>query len=113
MMMVPPGCNLCRGPEVYHSYVLSYAVEDIASCSECGSSIGIASVNESAPPKRTSRKIISINENETDAESVPYIEKLEYEIETFGGDVQQTLGSLGGHSAPTKRKTNIKHFDDL
>ena len=82
-------------------------------CSECGSSIGIASVNESAPPKRTSRKIISVNENETDAESVPYIEKLEYEIETFGGDVQQTLGSLGGHSAPTKRKTNIKHFDDL
>ena len=82
-------------------------------CSECGSSIGIASVNESTPPKRTSRKIISINENETDAESVPYIEKLEYEIETFGGDVQQTLGSLGGHSLPTKRKTNIKHFDDL
>ena len=45
--------------------------------------------------KELPRKITSINENETDAESVPYIEKLEYEIETFGGDIQQTLGSLG------------------
>ena len=43
--IVPPGCNLCLGPEVYHSHAASIAVGDIASCSECGSSI----INKSAP----------------------------------------------------------------
>ena len=41
----PPGCKRCLGPEVYHSYALSNAVSDNASCSECGSSI----INKSAP----------------------------------------------------------------
>ena len=82
-------------------------------CSECGSSVGIASANESAPQKRSLKKINTLSDSETDAESVPHITKLEYEIDTFGSDIQHTLGSLGGHSAPTKRKTNVKHFDDL
>ena len=43
----------------------------------------------------------------------PIPKKLEYEIDTFGSDIQHTLGSLGGHSAPTRRKRNVKHFDDL
>ena len=81
-------------------------------CSNCGAPMGVAQ-NESAPPRKTSRKIISVGEDETDAESVPYIEKLEYEIDTCGSDIQHTLGSLGGHSAPTKRKRNVKHIDDL
>ena len=41
----PPGCNLCRGPEEYHSQALSNAAGDMASCSECGSSI----IKRSAP----------------------------------------------------------------
>jgi len=43
--IAPPGCRRCLGPEVYHSYALSNAVSDSASCSECGSSM----INKSAP----------------------------------------------------------------
>ena len=47
--MAPPGCSRCRGPDVYHSYTLSYISGELsasaASCSECGSSI----ISRSAP----------------------------------------------------------------
>ena len=43
--IVPPGCNLCRGPDEYHSQALSKAEGESASCSECGSSM----INKSAP----------------------------------------------------------------
>jgi|TARA_R110001592_G_scaffold334878_1_gene619378 hypothetical protein len=77
--------------------------------------MGVAQ-NETKPLNRnveTLRKSKALSENETDAEFVPDISKLEYEIEDYGASVQQTIGSLGGKSPPKKRKTNIKKLDDI
>ena len=55
-------------------------------CSNCGAPMGVAQ-NESKPLDRnvsSQRKSQAISDNETDAESVPYISKLEYEIDDFG-----------------------------
>jgi hypothetical protein len=82
-------------------------------CSDCGSPIGVAHVNESSPISRKVKKAVAINDDETDSEFVPQLKKLEYEIDSFGAEVQQTLGSLAGKSLPSKRKNNIKTFDDL
>lgn len=82
-------------------------------CSTCGAPMGVAQ-NESKPLNRnvsSQRKSQAINDNETDAEFVPNISKLEYEIEK--DDIQQTLGSLGGKTAPNKRKNNVKRLDDI
>lgn len=84
-------------------------------CPNCGSPMGVAQ-NETKPLNRnveTLRKSKALSENETDAEFVPDISKLEYEIEDYGAGVQQTIGSLGGKSPPKKRKTNIKKLDDI
>ena len=47
--ILPPGCKRCLGPDVYHSYTESKIsgeeAANLASCSECGSSI----INKSAP----------------------------------------------------------------
>ncbi len=85
-------------------------------CSSCGNPMGVASLNESKPLDRNargSRKSQAINDDETDAEFVPDISKLEYEIEDYGDSMQQTIGSLGGKSPPKKRKNNIKKLDDI
>ena len=82
-------------------------------CSNCGAPMGVAQ-NESKPLNRnvtTSRKIQAINDSETDAQSVPNISNLEYEIEM--DDTQHTVGSLGGKTAPNKRKSNVKNLDDI
>jgi hypothetical protein len=75
--------------------------------------MGVAQ-NESKPLNRNttaSRKSKAINDNETDAEFVPNISKLEYEIHK--DDIQHTIGSLGGKTAPHKRKSNVKRLDDI
>ena len=85
-------------------------------CSNCGSPVGVASLNESKPLDRSAsshRKSQAINEDETDAEEVPNISKLEYEIEDFGAATQQTIGSLGGKEAPRKRKNIKRSIYDL
>jgi len=84
-------------------------------CSNCGSPMGVAQ-NESKPLNRNttaSRKSKAVNDDETDAEFVPDISKLEYDIEDYGAGVQQTIGSIGGKSPPKKRETNIKRLDDI
>ena len=84
-------------------------------CSNCGSPMGVAQ-NESKPLSRSvesSRKSQSINDSETDAEFVPDISKLEYEIEDYGASIQHTIGSLGGKSAPKRRKNSIKRLNEL
>jgi hypothetical protein len=75
--------------------------------------MGVANASEPTHQKKVSKKITALNDNETDAESVPKIRKLEYEIDTFGADVKHTIGSLGGRSAPKKFRSDIKHIDDL
>ena len=82
-------------------------------CADCGSPMGIANANEAAPPRKVSKKIEVLNDNETDADSVPYISKLEYELDDFGASVQQTLGSLAGETAPKKRTRIVRDIDNL
>jgi len=85
-------------------------------CSSCGSPMGIASANESKPLNRNvraQRKIEAIGEDETDAESVPQISKLEYEIDTFGSEYVQTMGSLLGKETPKKRVIQKRDINDL
>jgi hypothetical protein len=78
--------------------------------------MGVATVNESKPLNRNvraSRKIEAISDNETDAEYVPDISKLEYEIDTFGSQYNQTIGSLGGKSAPVRRDIKRRGIDEV
>lgn len=85
-------------------------------CSQCGAPMGVATVNESKPLNRNvraSRKIEAISDNETDAEYVPDISKLEYEIDTFGSQYNQTIGSLGGKSAPVRREIKRRGIDEV
>ena len=42
------------------------------------------------------QKIQAVSDSETDAEYVPDISKLEYEIDTYGSQYNQTIGYLGG-----------------
>ena len=58
-------------------------------------------------------KIQAVSDNETDAEYVPDISKLEYEIDTYGSQYNQTIGSLGGKSAPARRKIVKRDIDEL
>ena len=84
-------------------------------CSNCGAPMGIAQ-NESKPLNRnvsSQRQSKAISDNETDAESVPNISKLEYEIEDFGASVQQTLGSLHGKTAPKRKRRIVRDLDNL
>ena len=85
-------------------------------CPNCGSPLGVASLNESKPLNRSissTRKSKAISDDETDAEEVPNISKLQYEIEDFGSNFQQTIGSLAGKRAPKRKKNNIRNIDDL
>ena len=85
-------------------------------CSQCGSPMGIATANESKPLSRNvtaSRRIEAISDDETDADHVPQLNKLEYEVDTFGSQYNQTIGSLAGKSAPSIRRKNVRHIDDL
>ena len=82
-------------------------------CSYCGTPIGIANTNEASTPRRVSKKIEVLNDNETDAEFVPNISKLEYEIETFGTDTQQTMGSLAGKTLPKRIKRTVRDINNL
>ena len=92
---------------------LEYKFSPPKFCSDCGSPIGIASLNESSPRRTISKKIVALSDDETDAESVPYIQKLEYEIDDFGASLQQTMGSLAGKQAPKRRTNIIRDINDL
>ena len=82
-------------------------------CSNCGAPMGVANASKPTHQKEVSKKITALNDNETDAESVPRIKKLEYEIDDFGANVNHTLGSLGGRSPLKKFRSNTKNINDL
>jgi hypothetical protein len=85
-------------------------------CSNCGAPMGVASINESKSLNRNTsfaKKSKAISDDQTDAEFVPNISKLDYSIEDYGAGTQQTIGSLAGKSLPQKRKINIKKLDDI
>ena len=82
-------------------------------CSSCGTSIGIASASEESKPRRSLQKIETLNEDETDAQYVPHISKFEYEIDTFGADVQQTMASLAGRETAKPKRRSVKSLGDF
>lgn len=87
-------------------------------CSSCGVPMGDISNEESKPINRNvnkTKRIQALADDETDADHVPHIGKLEYEIDTFGLEYgsQQTIGSLMGKRAPSRKKAYKKHIDDI
>jgi hypothetical protein len=82
-------------------------------CSDCGTPMGVVNTNEASAPQKAFKKIETLNDDETDAEFVPHISKLEYEIENFGSSVQQTMGSLAGRSAPRRKNRTVRDIDNL
>lgn len=82
-------------------------------CSDCGNAFNASYANEKSPISKKVKSIEKLNEDETDAEFVPKISKLEYEIDTFGSEMQKTIGSLGGKQATRRRKNIIKNINDL
>jgi hypothetical protein len=85
-------------------------------CSSCGVSMGGTST-ESQPLGNRSinskKKSQVISDSETDAEFVPHLDKLEYEVETFSNQLDHTIGSLAGKHAMSKRKIVRKDLDDI
>jgi len=66
-------------------------------CTSCGTSLktGESSASVAAPTKQIkNNKIQPLSEDETDAEFVPNINRIEVETEQFGGSF--TIGSLAG-----------------
>ncbi len=66
-------------------------------CTSCGTSLktGESSAAVAAPTKQTkNNKIQTLSEDETDAEFVPNISRIEVDTEQFGGSF--TIGSLAG-----------------
>ena len=94
---------------------LEYKFSPPKFCSDCGAPIGAvsASVKESKPEKQVSRRIEALSDNETDAEYVPSLAKLEYEIDDFGASVQQTMGSLAGKRPPSRKQRSVRDINDL
>ena len=82
-------------------------------CSDCGSPFGSSYANEDLPINRKVKKIEALSEDETDAESVPRITKLEYEIDTFGADAKQTMGSLAGKRPLSRKRRIVRDINDL
>ena len=85
-------------------------------CSNCGAPMGGTKVEKPSTQREgvsRTQKIQAVSDSETDAEYVPDISKLEYEIDTYGSQYNQTIGSLGGKSAPTRRKIVKRDIDEL
>lgn len=82
-------------------------------CSDCGASFDSSYANKKPSISEKVEKIKNLNEDETDAESVPHITRLEYEIEDFGSSIQQTMGSLAGKQAPKRRSSVVRDINDL
>jgi predicted RNA-binding Zn-ribbon protein involved in translation (DUF1610 family) len=84
-------------------------------CPVCGTQINASlDTKSSIQTKKTVDKKASVDkEGYTDSNNVPMLTKLEYEIENFGSDMQQNIGSIWGKNAPTRRRNNSKDINDL
>jgi len=84
-------------------------------CTSCGTSLktGESSASVAAPTKQIkNNKIKPLSEDETDAEFVPDIRKLEVETEQFGGSF--TIGSLAGEKTqPDFKEKSTYDIDEF
>jgi hypothetical protein len=93
---------------------LEYKYNPPKFCSNCGAPTSVAaSINSEARKEPTrNRKIQALNDDETDAEFVPQINKLDIEIEDYTQPI--TLGSLFGQGNSNQRRRNSsKNIKDL
>lgn len=87
-------------------------------CPQCGAKIGggekaAATASVEKPVKNVSKKSVEIEDGFTNSESIPRISKLEFEIEDFGYNAQQTMGSLAGIQAPKKRIVKRRDISEI
>jgi hypothetical protein len=86
-------------------------------CSHCGVSMGNVGIGPTARiekgVEKTSKKIEAVSDSETDANHVPRISKLEYEIDNFGRNYDMTIGSLAGKTAPKPRHIRRRNIDEV
>ena len=84
-------------------------------CTSCGTSLktGESSASVATPTKPSKNtKIQSVSEDETDAECVPNISKIEVETEQYGGSF--TIGSLAGEKTqPEFQGRNTYDIDEF
>jgi hypothetical protein len=93
---------------------LEYSFSPPNFCPHCGKKTGAKNTQKQKPSSSaTVSKSSEDSEGYTDADFIPDISKLEYEIEDFGASVQQTIGSLGGKQSPKRRQRNTKDINDL
>jgi|TARA_R100000081_G_scaffold87774_1_gene58595 hypothetical protein len=86
-------------------------------CSDCGAPMGVATINESRPLTRevSRSEVKEDRDGYTNAEHVPDISKLEYDVDLFDSRASFTLGQLGGHNTPRhtrRRKRSVQDFID-
>ena len=84
-------------------------------CPQCGAKIGggeKAAASVKKPAESVTKKSVEIEDGFTNSESIPRISKLEFEIEDYGHNVQQTMGSLAGRQAPKKRIVTRRNIDE-
>lgn len=83
-------------------------------CPSCGTAIsGGKKAKAETVTKNVAAKSVEDADGYTDADFIPNISKLEYEIEDFGESIQQTIGSIGGNQAPKRRQRNVKDISNL
>ena len=83
-------------------------------CPSCGTAI---SGEKKAKTETTNKSVVAKSVEDadgyTDANFIPNISKLEYEIEDFGASFQQTIGSIGGNQSPKRRQKTVRDINDL
>jgi hypothetical protein len=83
-------------------------------CPSCGTA---TSGKKEAKNETPLKRVVSASKEDadgfTDADCVPNISKLEYEIEDFGSSVQHTIGSIGGIQSPKRRQKTVRDINHL
>tara|TARA_R110000868_G_scaffold411088_1_gene701762 strand:- start:1685 stop:1999 length:315 start_codon:yes stop_codon:yes gene_type:complete len=93
---------------------LEYKFKPPNFCTNCGESTSGEKKTEAKHiPQNAEIALKEDADGYTNATSIPHIYKLEYEIEDFGSNLQQTIGSIGGQQAPKRRQRSIRDMNNL
>ena len=82
-------------------------------CSNCGEPVGsVSKKSEASAPVRTKAAPINrLSDDETDAEFVPSIKKLDFEIEDYSQAM--SIGDLFGKPTPKNRRSRPQNLEDF
>ena len=84
-------------------------------CPQCGVKISggeKAAASVKKPVESVAKKSVEIEDGFTNSDRIPNISKLEFEIEDYGYNAQQTMGSLAGIQPPKKRIINRRNISE-